>query len=59
MVRRHHGVREPKRTSPDGGVLDIDERAGRAVTCIIGGRHSTMAAEELDVEFNILWPIFQ
>jgi len=48
MVRRHHGVREPKRTSPDGGILDIDERAGRAVTRIIGGRHSTMAAEELE-----------
>jgi hypothetical protein len=41
-------VREPKRTSLDGGILDIDERTGRAVTRIIGGRHSTMAAEELE-----------
>src|SRR5665213_1896319 len=47
MVRRHHGVREPKRTSPNGGILDIDERAGRAVAGIVGGRHSTIAAKEL------------
>jgi hypothetical protein len=48
MVRRHHGVREPKRTSPHGGILDIHERTGRAVARIIGGRHSTIAAEEIE-----------
>jgi hypothetical protein len=49
MERRHHGLREPKCTSPDGGILDIDERTRRAVTRIIGGRHSAMATEELEL----------
>jgi hypothetical protein len=48
MKRCYHGVREPKRTSPHGGILDIDERTGRAVARIIGGRHSTIAADELE-----------
>ena len=28
MVRRHHGVREPKRTSPDGGWLLVFVKGG-------------------------------
>jgi len=31
-----------------GWILDIHERTGRAVACIIGGRHSTIATEELE-----------
>ena len=46
MERCHHGVREPKRTSAHGRILDINERTDGAVTRIIGGRHSTIAAEE-------------
>jgi len=46
MERCHHGVREPKRTSAHGRILDINERTGGAVTRIFGGRHSTIAAEE-------------
>jgi hypothetical protein len=49
MERCHQGVREPERTSSDGGILDVDERMGRAGAGIIGGRHSTMAAEELEL----------
>ena len=48
MKRCHHRVREPKRASPHGGILDINERAGGAVAHIIGGRHSTMPADELE-----------
>jgi hypothetical protein len=47
MKRCHYGVCEPKRTSPHGGILDIDERARRAVARIIVGRHSTMPTDEL------------
>jgi len=41
-------VREPQRTAPHGGILDINERADLAVTRIICRRHSTVAAEELE-----------
>lgn len=46
MKRCHNRVREPKRTSPDGGILDIHERPCRAGARIIGGYHSTMATDE-------------
>ena len=41
-------MREPQRTAPHGGILDINERADLAVTRIICRRHSTVAAEELE-----------
>ncbi len=46
MERCHHGVREPKRTSAYGRIFDINERTGGPITRIIGGCHSTIAAEE-------------
>jgi hypothetical protein len=47
MKRCHRRVREPKCTPPHGRILDIDERTSRAAARIIGGRHSTIAADEL------------
>ncbi len=48
MIGCHHGVREPERASPNGGILDMHERRDRAVARIIGGHHSTMTAEETE-----------